>query len=57
MDGTTPPVRDLQPILVLNDVPCPYLEGYWERKLLLVLDGPDTQSRHDELTRGGELPV
>ncbi len=53
MDGTTPPVRDLQPILVLNDVPCPYLEGYWERKLLLVLDGPDTQSRHDELTRGG----
>ncbi|MEJ1994227.1 MAG: arginyltransferase [Limibacillus sp.] len=53
MDGTLPPVRDLQPILVLNEVPCPYLEGYWERKLLLVLDGPEAQRRHDELTRGG----
>ena len=53
MDGTLPPVRDLQPILVLNEVPCPYLEGQWERKLLLVLDGPEAQMRHDELTRGG----
>ncbi len=53
MDGTLPSVRELQPILVLNEVPCPYLEGQWERKLLLVLDGPEAQMRHDELTRGG----
>jgi arginyl-tRNA--protein-N-Asp/Glu arginylyltransferase len=53
MEGPLPYQGLLQPFLVLNEVPCPYLEGRWERKLLLVLDGPETQVRHDELTRGG----
>lgn len=53
MEGPLPHQGLLQPLLVLNEVRCPYLEGRWERKILLVLDGPETQSRHDELTRGG----
>ena len=53
MEGPLPGAGHLQPMLVLNEVPCPYLPGHWERKVLLILDGQQVEARHDELTRGG----
>lgn len=46
-------VKPLQPFFVLPDVPCPYLSGHFERKLLTELRGPQAKDIYDKLSRAG----
>ncbi|MEM7170625.1 MAG: arginyltransferase [Pseudomonadota bacterium] len=41
------------PYYVLAETPCPYLPGYWERKVLTEIRGPDAAETYNLLSRAG----
>lgn len=42
-----------QTFYVTAETPCPYLMGYWERKLITELRGPEATALHSDLSRAG----
>lgn len=45
--------RAPKPFYVLRELPCPYLSGQQERKIITDLSGANAQALHGDLSRGG----
>ncbi len=55
-NGNPPPFgpgRAPKPFYVLRELPCPYLPGRQERKVITDLSGSDAEAEHAELSRAG----
>ena len=52
-DSPAAPGQVPQPLLVLREMPCPYLPGRMERKVITNLNVPDAALVHSQLSRGG----